>query len=232
MPQRKVFKFEAMWVGSFDCHSLIKNAWNICMNRGDLHDVMRKIKCCKSDLEVWNTESFGYVQGKLIQACYDVSSLQQVDPQGASLQAQKQAMFELQKWLECEKIIWKQQSQALWLKEGDQNTKYFHHKANSQHKKKSTIVRIMDQEVCWQKHGCRDNVTIDYFNQIFTTSDGDGDMGFLDPLEQRVTGDMVAHLSSEFTAVEVYIALHGMHPKKALSRDSMTPNCFFISNGL
>ncbi|XP_074313417.1 uncharacterized protein LOC141648588 [Silene latifolia] len=50
---------------------------------------------------------------------------------------------EVAKLLKQEEIYWKQRSRALWLKEGDRNTKYFHKKAG-QRKEKNHIAKLVD----------------------------------------------------------------------------------------
>jgi len=59
------------------------------------------------------------------------------------------AREDLQVWLERGEILWRQRSKALWLKEGDQNTRYFHRKA-SQRKKRNEIIRLKDNVVAWK----------------------------------------------------------------------------------
>lgn len=80
----------------------------------------------------------------------------------------------------------------------------------------------MDQEGWWQKHGCHDNVILEYFEQIFIISSGDGDISFLDHMEHKFIEEMDAQLSTNFNAKEIGIALHSMHPTKASGLDGMT----------
>ncbi|KAL5736834.1 hypothetical protein ACOSQ2_031622 [Xanthoceras sorbifolium] len=44
-----------------------------------------------------------------------------------------------------DEIFWRQRSRALWLKEGDKNTKNFHSKA-SQRKKRNQILGLVDDD--------------------------------------------------------------------------------------
>lgn len=87
--------------------------------------------------------------------------------------------MELQKWLEKVEIMWRQRSRALWLKEGDLNTKYFHRRA-SHRQKKNVTKRVKDREGCWQVKEDRDHIILNYFTGMFTTSSQRVSLDFLD----------------------------------------------------
>jgi hypothetical protein len=48
------------------------------------------------------------------------------------------------KFLLSEEELWRQRSRAIWIKSGDQNTKYFHHFASSRRNRKH-IWEILDE---------------------------------------------------------------------------------------
>lgn len=120
-----------MWVESNDSSSIIKKSGiRQTMEKFDMRLVMCKKSQCKTDLEVWNKETFGSVQKQIQKAINDLYLLQQVDQCGLRIQENTQLQREMQKWLERKEITWRQCAKALWLREGDHNTNYFHRKAS------------------------------------------------------------------------------------------------------
>lgn len=67
-----------------------------------------------------------------------------------------------------------------------------------------------------------DQLIVDYFNQLFSSSNAGTDWPFLDNLQERVSSDMQRNLEVEFTGKEVHHAIKEMHPNKSLGPDRMS----------
>lgn len=54
-------------------------------------------------------------------------------------------LMDYEEHLKNEEIAWRQRSRALWLKEGDRNTNFFH-KVSDAHKKRNNIDQLMTED--------------------------------------------------------------------------------------
>ncbi|KAG6645864.1 hypothetical protein CIPAW_08G152900 [Carya illinoinensis] len=137
-----------MWVGEQHCEDIIKSTWRIAEWGLNMLAVMNKIKECGGLLDSWNKHCFSNVQKKLHLARQNMEMLNISDLVGELKADHERAREEVQKWLERDEVMWRQRSKALWLKEGDKNSKYFHMKV-SQRRKKNRLDKVKEEGGIW-----------------------------------------------------------------------------------
>ena len=105
-----------------------------------------KLKMLKLDLKRWNVEEFGNIGLRVQNLWKDLNVLEVIEEVRALIVEERrekdQIHGKLEKSIFLEEICWRQKSRALFLKEGDRNTKFFHRIANS-HRRCNTIDRII-----------------------------------------------------------------------------------------
>lgn len=69
---------------------------------------MGKIRSCSNQLYAWNTVSFGVVRKNIQKAMRHANYLMHIDPCCWHMEKHRKAQEEIQKWLKCEKTMWKQ----------------------------------------------------------------------------------------------------------------------------
>lgn len=128
-----------------------------------------------------------------------------------------------------EETMWRQQSRALWLKEGDNNTKYFHRKA-SWRAKKNRILSIEDNN---GKMVTDENqigmITNGFFTSLFTKDPSVLPGLITDHLQRRVNNDMNICLCKDYSEEEISDALFQIGPLKAPGPDGFPARFFQIN---
>ena len=88
----------------------------------------------------------------------------------------------------------------------------------------NTILRIRDSKDNWQEDKeVIGRTFVEYFENLFTTSQPEVSVELLDAIHTKVTDIMNVRLLQEFQALEVEKALKQMHPVKASGPDGMPP---------
>lgn len=66
--------------------------------------------------------------------------------------------------------MWRQRTRAIWLRDGDRNTRFFHGKAD-QRRKTNTIKKMKDSNGNLKRGDKNyENILLDYFLELFATS--------------------------------------------------------------
>ena len=105
----------------------------------------QKLKALKADLKKWNREEFGdlaFRKKNLLTELMDLDAREELlglSNEDQLLQIQLKG--DIEQLASLEEISWRQKSQALYVKEGDNNTRFFHRLANS-HRNANHIKRI------------------------------------------------------------------------------------------
>ncbi|GLT55575.1 hypothetical protein SLA2020_286860 [Shorea laevis] len=168
---RRSFKFENMWLHSVNFVDQVKQWWNSYHFEGAASYVLaQKLRALKIDLKKWNEEVFGDVGQRKKEMIEGLSELDLV-AEGRSLnEEEKSKRVEYSKELErsifMEEVSWRQKSRALWLKEGDNNTKFFHRLANSNRRHNSIESLVVDGDTIVDSDRIKDHI-VEFYKTLY-----------------------------------------------------------------
>lgn len=135
------------------------------------------------------------------------------------------ARWEFLKLLEKQEIYWKQRSKQFWLREGDQNTKFFHNYATGR-KKRNQIKKLKDKNGVWKENKDElQQIITEYFEDLFKASGVDGSLSDREVVN-HVTLEQNQRLMRPVNGEEVQKAVFDMHPDKSPGVDGLNPGFF------
>ncbi|XP_060968817.1 uncharacterized protein LOC115701983 [Cannabis sativa] len=221
--KRKRFRFENIWIGDEECKSLIKNCWRYEENT-PLISTIKNIQQCASNLDTWPQNKYGSLFREIKDTQKKVVQMHNLQSKGCSSEGSRQFENKLNDLLLKEEVFWHQRARVQWLQAGDQNTKFFHKKANAR-RKNNTIRGLFNEDHIW----CTSNeaigdITKNYYSALFTSimPTNESIEELLQAVEQVVTDDMNETLTKTFTLEEVQRAVFSMPADKSPGPDGMS----------
>ena len=123
----RIFRYEIMWERLESLAVEIKKAWCTDSSREGLGGVVAALKRVQTALRNWSKNTFGSVTTELEEL--------RVKLEGAKSNPScrpsdmRQITDRMDELLYREEMMWLQRFRIAWLREGDQNTSYFHRQA-------------------------------------------------------------------------------------------------------
>ena len=133
---------------------------------------------------------------------------------------------ELENTLLCEEVRWRQKSRALWLKEGDSNTQFFHKVANSQRRYNRVETLRSDGVLSHDPNEVKEHIVQFYRNLYSKQSNWRSRMD--NQAFSSIDEEEKVWLERYFEEMEVWEVVKGMEGDKALRLDGFT-KAFFLS---
>jgi hypothetical protein len=200
------FHYEIMWEREEGLNAVVERSWNSRRAGDDLGSVAASLQRLTEELKIWSKNNFGQVTKKIEELREEMEQLEREDP----IQKRAQVLenkAQLDEHLYREEMTWLQRSRISWLKEGDQNTRYFHRKARWR-AKKNWVRKLQRDDGSW----CCNNeemagMAVDYFSNLFTADNSVVPDEIVDLFEPKVSEDMNLSLCKEFSEEEISNAL-------------------------
>ncbi|CAM8931881.1 unnamed protein product [Rhodiola kirilowii] len=137
--QERPFRFESMWTKDANFTDTVSKNWNCTGNLSD------KLSHLSQHLKVLNKKSFGKIDNHLKRLKEELAEVRQGTRTASSSVKENSIAKEIDEWLIREESMWAQRSRVTWLSEGDNNTRFFHLKANAR-RRSNTISTLVDKE--------------------------------------------------------------------------------------
>ena len=126
----KPFKVFDGWLMNKDYHKVVKECWSDTKLTGWGGYVLKcKLQILKQRLKIWSKENFGDLGNKvkqIQQKLNDMENALPVQPSDQQIQELKKTQADLWEKATIHEACLRQKSRSRWIKEGDNNTSYFH----------------------------------------------------------------------------------------------------------
>ena len=161
----KCMRYEIFWERDPALKEVIDSAWKNSGHMADLGSINRALCTVMKKLQSWGSRKFGNISRELARLR---ELLANQHASGASREAIRATTDRMNEVLYREEMLWLQRSRIDWLREGDRNTKIFHHKAMWRARKNKISKLRIDLGVIKTDPTDMQRMTLSYFKSLYT----------------------------------------------------------------
>lgn len=217
LSRKKRMHFEALWVKETECETIIFDTWNSNWNSG----ISQKMEHVNHNLRKWHSRRYGKMRKDISDLKERLKNLHLSEPIETNLENIKHCRAELDKLLEAEETYWHQRSIVSWLREGDNNTSFFHRHATKR-RKINKIEKLKNDEGEWcNNEEDIQNMVRGFYKTLYTSQGINRIEELLAAAKPTITEDMNCFLQAKFTKEGVRAACKQIHPTKSPGPDGM-----------
>jgi hypothetical protein len=219
-------QYEIFWERDLALKEVIDHAWKDQGHMADLGSVNQGLAAVMEKLQSWGKHKFGNITRELARLRDKLSKLLADGAPQEEIRATNDVMNEI---LYKEEMIWLQRSRINWLKEGDRNTKFFHHKAVWR-ARKNKIAKLRDENgVIKTVPTDMQRMAVSYFKSLYTRDPNIDHSAITELVQESITPEVNGKLCSDFSDKEISDALFQIGPIKAPGPDGF-PARFYQRN--
>ncbi|WMV51646.1 hypothetical protein MTR67_045031 [Solanum verrucosum] len=175
LDRKAYFKFENWWLNVEGFNDLVQNWWNGFVVEGcpDFKFSM-KLKMLKHKLKEWSRVTFGELNNKKNILLSELAEMDLIQNDRVltedEMMIRATVLVELEELTKNEESRWRQKSRVLWLKQGDNNIKFFQRVATA-HRRCNTIDRLsINGEENKDPKEIKDHIT-KFYKKLYTESE-------------------------------------------------------------
>ncbi|XP_074336668.1 uncharacterized protein LOC141673834 [Apium graveolens] len=211
------FKFENTWLKEPSFISDVKNCWeNLPMSH-----LMIKLMSVSRFMEKWGRDFFNKFKEKVRRQKAIIDLLRE-RTDDHSVREYLKARDKLNDILLHEELYWKQRAKLFWLREGDENTRFFHTSATTKKKANRINFLVNEDRVRVDKVEDMGELIKGYYQRIFAAPE-EATSNDSTASPRIVTQSQNNELVADVTFEEFTEAMNQMHPDKASGPDGLNP---------
>lgn len=195
------FRFENTWFNEPDLEDIVVLGWNKVA--GD--DIIVKLDSCTHELNKWGKHLRTRIREEIDKCKSRIDEVRGCDDENSANEFNF-LRVRLTDLLVQEETFCRQRAKAYWLKDGDQNTKYFHAHASARKKINKIQHLEHDEHVLVEDHAGMCSIATKYFDDLFEASIGQYEL-VLDTVSPCVTYEDNFSLMVPFSKAEFLVAL-------------------------